>query len=140
MFSTIISLSRGTWSRRWIETLAVLALVAATVAAIASPAQAAIPGAAPNSPVNPDLLGVDPIPGGGVEGFVQPSVGQNWKVHAFAQVVHGFGGVAGTGETGRGDEGAGQAANGGHGSSSRGRSYAARLVGLDDVLKNDRIF
>ena len=86
MFSTIISLSRGTWSRRWMETLAVLALVAATVAAIASPAQAAIPGAAPNSPVNPDLLGVDPIPGGGVEGFVQPSVGQNWKVHAFAQV------------------------------------------------------
>ncbi|MEM9464182.1 MAG: hypothetical protein AAGA90_02360 [Actinomycetota bacterium] len=60
--------------------------MAASIAAIAGVAQAAAPGAAPASPVNPDILGVDPIPGGGVQGRVPPSVGQDWQVHAFAQV------------------------------------------------------
>ena len=63
-----------------------MAMLAATIAVVAAPAQAAIPGAAPSSPVNPDVLSIDPTPGGGVEGFVQPSVAQNWRVHAFAQI------------------------------------------------------
>ena len=65
--------------------LVVVALLAVSLAAVVGPAQAGIPGAAPDSPVNPDTLSIEPTPGGGVEGFVQPSVTQNWRVHAFAQ-------------------------------------------------------
>ncbi|MEM9033083.1 MAG: hypothetical protein AAGD18_00695 [Actinomycetota bacterium] len=50
-------------------------------------ADAAFAGAAPASPVNPDLLGVDPVSGGGVEGRVSTSVSdQTWVVRAFAQI------------------------------------------------------
>ena len=86
MRPTTSSFPRAVWARGLAEAFIVLAVVAASIAVVAGPARAAIPGAAPASPLNPEILGVDPIPGGGVEGFVQPSVPQNWRVHAFAQV------------------------------------------------------
>ncbi len=61
----------------------VLVPIAATVADSAPAAALDNVGAA----VDPDALDPDPVAGGGVIGFVQPSVAnQNWRVRDFAQI------------------------------------------------------
>ncbi|MCH7789022.1 MAG: fibronectin type III domain-containing protein [Acidobacteria bacterium] len=64
------------------------AAVAGLVLALSLLLATAAPGAEAQGdiPLEPDELGLDPLPGGGVTGFLQPSVAQNWRVHAFAEI------------------------------------------------------
>ena len=59
-------------------------LLAATAAIAASTTPATAQGGA--TPVDPTTLDETPIVQAGVRGFVQPSVAQNWRVHAFAEI------------------------------------------------------
>ncbi len=71
--------------RRSIPALVALAaLVAALVVMVGASSQA---DADEDIALAPDDLVVDPLVGGGVTGFVQPSVSsQHWRAHAFAQI------------------------------------------------------
>ena len=65
--------------------LALLLVVAIAVTAVTAIDGGRRAAADPAVPALEQLV-VDPLPGGGVEGFVQMSVPQNWRVHTFAQI------------------------------------------------------
>ena len=66
----------------------VVMLAAGSMAIFAgsSTAGAVLPDPPVHVPVDPDALELDPLPGGGVEGYVLPTGSQNWRVKTFAQV------------------------------------------------------
>jgi chitodextrinase len=71
--------------------LLIIALVGASLGVATlvepQPAEAALADAPFHLPFSPSLFDPEPVIGGGVEGFTVSSVpGQNWRVHAFAQI------------------------------------------------------